>query len=57
MTEELTEPVTPSVSLPSEEPVEQTPDAVPSIAQANPEEASPVTKTASTPADTLFAAV
>lgn len=55
-----TEPVPPPVSSPSDEPVGPAPSPVQSAArapEAQPDAASPVAKTASTPADTLFAAV
>jgi len=53
-------PAMPSVSTRNDEPVEHAPDPVSSVAQvpkAEPEAVSPVVKAASTPADTLFAAV
>lgn len=58
--ESPTEPAPPPVSAPSEAPVDPTPDAAPSVAQvveAKPEAAGSLPTTASTPADTLFAAV
>jgi DNA processing protein len=60
VTEAPSEQALPSVSAPTDEPVEYAPDPVSSVAQvptAKPEAASPVVKAASTPADTLFAAV
>ena len=54
------EPVLPSVSTRNDEPVEHVPDPVSSVAQvpkAKPEAVIPVVNAASTPADTLFAAV
>ena len=54
------ESVPPIVSEPSNEPVELAPEPAPSVAQASeakPEAVSPVETSASTPADTLFAAV
>lgn len=59
-TEAPTEPVPPPVSAPNDEPVELSPEPMPSVAQAHetkPEAVSPMATTASTPADTLFAAV
>ena len=58
--ESPTEPAPPPVSAPSEAPVDPMPDAAPSVAQvveAKPEAAGSLPTTASTPADTLFAAV
>ncbi|MFN9679285.1 MAG: DNA-processing protein DprA [Betaproteobacteria bacterium] len=58
--ESPTEPAPPPVSAPSEAPVDPTPDAAPSVAQvveSKPEAAGSLPTTASTPADTLFAAV
>jgi DNA processing protein len=55
-----TELVPSPISSPSDEPVGSAPGPVPSAArapEAQPDAASPVAKTASTPADTLFAAV
>ena len=60
VTEDPREPAPTSVSAPTDEPVEQAPDPVPSVTQtpgAKPDAASPVAMTASTPAETLFAAV
>ena len=54
------EPALPSVSTRNNEPVEHVPDPVSSVAQvpkAKPEAVIPVVNAASTPADTLFAAV
>lgn len=60
VTEDPREPAPPSVSAPNDEPVELAPYPVPSVTQtpgAKPDATSPVALTASTPADTLFAAV
>ncbi|BAK75895.1 DNA protecting protein DprA [Pseudogulbenkiania sp. NH8B] len=55
-----TKPVQPQVSAPSEEPVDQVPEQVPSAAEppeTQPDAVRPAVETVSTPADTLFAAV
>jgi predicted Rossmann fold nucleotide-binding protein DprA/Smf involved in DNA uptake len=54
------EPTQPPVSAPDAEPVECVPETVPTVAaapEAKPQDANPLVAKASTPADTLFAAV
>lgn len=55
--EARTEPVQPQGSAPSNEPVDQAPEPVPSAALAPETQPRPAAETVSTPADTLFAAV